>query len=130
MALIRRSLLWGSTLLVALAMLSCSSETSFRKKPVPVPGVKLEEKSLAWRGGPIGGALGGTVNGKVTEIIDRASRESAKEGNPVVYMSLDSYQRVEVHPVKDRAEGNCRLLHVEVYQRGTMVLGDEKEVCW
>jgi hypothetical protein len=130
MALIRRSLPFGVSLLVGLSLLSCSSETSLRKKPAPVPGVNLEKKSLAWRGGPIGGALGGPVNGKVTEIIERASLEAAKEGSPVAYISMNSFQRVEVHPVKVRAEGNCRLLHVEVYQEGTLVQGEEKEVCW
>jgi hypothetical protein len=130
MALIWRSLFLGFNLFLTLSLFSCGSETALRKKPVPVQGINLEEKDLTWRGGTIGGALGIPVKGKATEIIDRATREGAKEGLPVVYISLDGFQRVEVHPVKEKAEDHCRLLHLEVYQEGTLVRGEEKDVCW
>ncbi|HMK65456.1 MAG TPA: hypothetical protein VK564_06650 [Thermodesulfobacteriota bacterium] len=117
-------------LLISISFLSCSSETTLKGTPVPTPGMKLEEKDRIWRGGAIGAALGNPVEGKITDILIRAAREGAKDNVPLVYVSLDGVQRVEIHPSKGGSKDNCRLIRVQVYQEGTLYRDTLEEVCW
>jgi hypothetical protein len=119
-----------SFLLVSISFLSCSSETTLKGTPVPTPGMKLEEKDRIWRGGVIGAALGSPVEGKITDILIRAAREGAKDNVPLVYVSLDGVQRVEIHPSKGGPKDNCRLIRVQVYQEGALYRDTLEEICW
>jgi hypothetical protein len=118
------------SLLITFSFLACSSETTLKGKPVPTPGVKLEEKDRTWRGGTIGAALGNPIEGKITDILIRASREGAKDGLPLVYISLDGFQRIEIYPSKSGSKGNCRLIRVQAYQEGVLFRDTLEEVCW
>jgi hypothetical protein len=115
---------------ITFSFLSCSGDTALKGKPVPLPGMKLEEKDRTWRGGAIGAALGNPIEGKITDILTRASREGAKDGIPLVYISLDGFQRIEIHPAKAGSKENCRLIRVQVYQEGALYRDTLEEVCW
>jgi hypothetical protein len=115
---------------VLISFFSCSTETTLKGTPAPVPGMKLEEKERTWRGGAIGAALSNPIEGKITDIVIRAAREGAKDNVPLVYVSLDGVQRVEVHPAKGGSKDNCRLIRVQVYQEGALYRDTLDEVCW
>jgi hypothetical protein len=117
-------------LFVLISFFSCSTETTLKGTPAPVPGMKLEDKERTWRGGAIGAALGNPVEGKITDILTRAAREGARDNAPLVYVSLDGVQRVEIHPAKGGSKDNCRLLRVQVYQEGALYRDTLEEVCW
>ena len=128
-----RKLIPIGLLLISLAtglFWSCSSETSLKGKAVPDPGLKLVEKDLTWRGGAIGAALGNPVEGKIRDILNRASREGAREGLPTVYISLDGFQRVEIHPRKGGSREHCRQVQVQIYQEGALFQDSLEEICW
>jgi hypothetical protein len=117
-------------MVIGISLSSCSTETSVKGKAVPGPGMTLVEKDLTWRGGAIGGALGSPVEGKISDILTRASREGAKEGIPMVYISQGGFQRVEVHPAGGGTKEHCRLVRVQVYQEGVLFRDSPEEVCW
>ncbi len=89
----------------------------------------LIDKDNRWRGAMIGGLLGAALGGTVTEISQRASREAAQEGKPVVYESRDGFQRVEASPVNYNENTDCHKIRERVWQDGKLVKDEIKEVC-
>ncbi|MHB8842843.1 MAG: hypothetical protein ACYC56_13845, partial [Candidatus Aquicultor sp.] len=86
-------------LVSSLLVSSCSTGKTYQKGPVKDYPDVLEEKANTWRGGAIGASLCSPIEGKIKEISAQASREAAREGRPVAYLSLDGFQRVETYPV-------------------------------
>ena len=89
----------------------------------------LIDKNNRWRGAMIGGLLGAALGGTVTEISQRASREAAQEGKPVVYQSNDGFQRVEATPVDYNQNTDCHKIRERIWQDGKLVKDEVKEVC-
>lgn len=89
----------------------------------------LIDKDNRWRGAMIGGLLGAALGGTVTEISQRASREAAQEGKPVVYQSNDGFQRVEAAPIDYNENTDCHKIRERIWQDGKLVKDEVKEVC-
>jgi len=89
----------------------------------------LIDKDNRWRGAVIGGALGGIFGGTLGEISDRAARQAAYEGKPVVYESQDGYRRVEATPQSYNAETNCHKVRERIWEGDKLVKDQVKEVC-
>jgi outer membrane lipoprotein SlyB len=87
----------------------------------------LIDKNNRWRGAVIGGALGAILGGTITEISQRASRETAMANRPVEYRSEDGRERVYAEPVATK--GNCKTVKTSYYQDGRLVKTEEREVC-
>ena len=109
--------------------LSCSSEKAYQIGPVGGSDAPLVEKISTWKGGVMGAALGNPIEGKVMDVAVRASKEVAKEGKPVAYLSLDGFQRLEVYPVGKISKSNCRLIREQIFQEGKLIRDEVKEVC-
>ncbi len=108
---------------------ACSTEKAYQVGPVRTFEDSLVEKANTWRGGAIGAGLGSPLEGKVMEISTRAVREAAQEERPVVYLSLDGFQRVEVYPVGKGTKSACRLVREQIIQEGKVIRDEIKEVC-
>ncbi len=134
----------GVTLLVAVALIFSLFSTSFLSSCASsqrtyegaaagaalgsVAGLLIDKKNR-WRGAVVGGLLGGALGGTVTEISQRAAREAAVEGKPVVYQTTDGFQRVEATPVAHSAQTNCTKVRERVWQEGQLVKDEVREVC-
>jgi hypothetical protein len=84
----------------------------------------------SWRGGFLGGALSEPFSARIREVAGRAGNEAARSGNPVVYLSVDDLQRVEVFPLEGGARPNCRSLRQKIFQTGTLMQERVVEVCF
>ncbi len=89
----------------------------------------LIDKNNRWRGAVIGGLIGAALGGTVTEISQRASREAAAEGRPVVYESKDGFQRVQATPIDYNSNTDCHKIRERIWQDGELVKDEVKEVC-
>ncbi len=89
----------------------------------------LIDKKNRWRGGVLGALIGGVAAATVTEISQRAAREAAMQGRPVVYQSSDGFQRVEATPVGYDANTKCHKVRERIWQEGKLVKDEVKEVC-
>ena len=127
----------GITLLVAVALVSSLFSTLFFSsvatsqdtyKGAVVDGLLVDRKNR-WRGGVVGELLGVAFSGTVTEVSERAAREAAAEGKPVVYQTTDGFQRVEAMPVAHGAQTNCTKVRERVWQEGQSVNDEVKEIC-
>ena len=119
-----------SSLLVSLVLFpACSTEKVYQVGPVKSSIDPLDQKERTWRGGAIGAALGSPVTGKIVEISLRASQESARQGKPIAYLSLDGFQRVEAFSVGKGDTPNCSLVREQVFQGGQLIQDEIKEVC-
>jgi hypothetical protein len=85
-----------------------------------VAGLLIDDDNR-WRGALIGGLLGRALGGGVTEVSQRASREAAAEGRPVVYQSNDGFQRVEALPMKYNEQTRCHKVRERIWQEGNLV---------
>lgn len=128
----------STLLLLALSVSSLSLFTSCSQHGQTGAGVgagvgaaagALIDKENRWRGAVIGGALGGIFGGTLGEISDRAAREAAYEGKPVVYESQDGYRRVEAVPESYNERTNCHKVRERVWEGGELVKDQVKEVC-
>ena len=118
------------SVMVSLVLISaCSTGKTFQKGPVKTFPDSLVEKENTWRGGAIGASLGSPIEGKIKEISTQASREAAREGSPVAYLSLDGFQRVETYPVGKGKSKNCRLIREQIFQEGKLIRDEVKEFC-
>jgi hypothetical protein len=124
-----KGLLLLSTMVFLLLISACSMGKTYQKGPVRSFPDTLVEKSNAWRGGAIGASLGNPIEGKIKEISAQASREAAREGKPVAYLSLDGFQRVETFPVGKGGSNKCRLVREKIFQEGKIIRDEIKEVC-
>ena len=117
--------------MVSLFLISaCSTGKTYRKGPVKNFPDSLVEMTNTWRGGAIGASLGNPIEGKkINEISAQASREAAREGKPVAYLSLDGFQRVETYPVGKGQSTQCRLVREQIFQEGKLIRDEVKEVC-
>lgn len=89
----------------------------------------LLDRDNRWRGAVIGGLLGAAIGGTVTEVSNRAAREAAAEGRPVVYQSNDGFQRVEAAPVAYNERTDCHKVRERVWQDDELVRDEVREVC-
>ncbi|MBI4765815.1 MAG: hypothetical protein HY787_14660 [Deltaproteobacteria bacterium] len=118
------------SMMVSLLFISaCSTGKSTRKGPVRSFPDALIEKTNTWRGGAIGASLGSPMEGKIKEISAHASREAAREGKPVAYISLDGFQRVETFPVGKGGSTHCQLVREQIFQEAKLIRDEIKEVC-
>ncbi len=113
---------------VAYFRLRHGKNLSERSREGPIPDT-LVEKTNTWRGGAIGAPLGSPIEGKIKEISTQASREAAREGRPVAYLSLDGFQRVETYPVGKGESTKCRLVREQIFQEGKLIRDEIKEFC-
>jgi len=119
-----------SSLIVSLGLFpACSTENAYQVGPVKHSIDPLDQKERTWRGGAIGAALSSPIKGKLIEISLRASMESARQGRPIAYLSLDGFQRVEAFPVEKGETPNCPLIREQVFQGGKLIQDEIKEVC-
>jgi hypothetical protein len=119
-----------STMVPIFLILSCSTGKTYHKGPVKNFPDPLIEKTNTWQGGAIGASLGSPLGGKkISEISDQASREAARDGRPVAYLSLDGFQRVETFPVGKGQSNKCRLVREQIFQEGKLIRDEVKEFC-
>ena len=124
-----KGLLLLSTMISLLFISACSTGKTYQKGPVRSFPDALIEKTNTWRGGAIGASLGSPIEGKINEISAQASREAAREGKPVAYLSLDGFQRVETFPVGKGKSTQCRLVREKIFQEAKLIRDEIKEVC-
>ncbi len=98
------------------------------------PGVILDTGNLldqekSWRGMALGGAFGAAIKGKVGEIGQRAAEEAIRNKTPMVYLTTDGFQRLEVQVLKEDEKDRCSLVQERVYQDGTLAREEIKRIC-
>jgi hypothetical protein len=119
-----------STMVSSFLISSCTTGKTYQKGPVQNFPDSLVEKTSTWRGGAIGASLSSPIEGKnINEISAQASREAAREGKPVAYLSLDGFQRVEAYPVGKGQASECRLVREQIFQEGKLIRDEVKEFC-
>ncbi len=91
-------------------------------------GALLDRKN-PWRGGVIGATLGGVLGATITDISMQASREAAQTGRPVEYRTTDGRGVYRADPVDYNAHTKCHKIHERVWEDGTLVKDQIKEVC-
>ena len=135
------SLLLAVTLMFsALSLFSCANVNPYPTSERTYQGAAaggalgataglLIDRHNRWRGALIGGLIGAALGGTVTEISQRAAREAAEEGRPVVYQSNDGFQRVEASPVGYDEQSNCHKVRERVWQDDKLVKDEVREVC-
>lgn len=89
----------------------------------------LIDKENRWRGASIGSALGAVFGSSLADISERAAREAAQEGNPVVYSSEDGYRRIEATPQGFNERTNCHKVRERVWEDGQLIKDTVNEVC-
>ena len=99
-----------------------------------VPGLSVDTGTLvdqekSWRGMVLGGAFSPAIKGKISEISRRAAGEAIREKMPVVYLTTDGFQRLEVQVLSGEPQKGCPLIQERVYQDGTLVREEVKAVC-
>jgi hypothetical protein len=99
-----------------------------------VPGVIVDTGTLvdqekSWRGMVLGGAFSPAIKGKISEISRRAGEEAIRKKMPIVYLSTDGFQRLEVQSLEGEPKDRCPLIRERTYQDGTLVREEVKPVC-
>ena len=99
-----------------------------------VPGVTLDTGNLldqekSWRGMALGGAFSAPIKGKVGEIGRRASEEAIRKKMPMVYLTTDGFQRLEVQVLEEDPKDRCTLIQERIYQDGTLAREEIKQFC-
>ena len=123
--------LTGGMIFLLLFLQGCGGDSSLRKTPEPVEKETLIERESSWRGGVIGAVLGNPFKGKISDVSRRALLEGAKENKPMVFLSIDGIQRIEVYPLEADSENkpSCRRIKVRSYQNGKLIREEIKESC-
>ncbi len=98
------------------------------------PGVTLDTGNLldqekSWRGMALGGAFGAPIKGNVGDIGRRAAEEAIRNKTPMVYLTTDGFQRLEVQVLKEEEKDRCSLVQERVYQDGTLAREEIKKIC-
>jgi hypothetical protein len=112
-----------------LLLTACSSGKETQKSVLEPQALPLLEEGKTWRGGAIGGTLGQAVEGKRTAIAARARKEALRDNVPIVYISLDGLQRVEVYPRGNTKQGKCREVMEQIFKDGKQIQEEIKEEC-
>jgi hypothetical protein len=99
-----------------------------------VPGLSVDTGTLvdeekSWRGMILGGAFSPAIKGKISEISRRAAGEAIRKKMPIVYLSTDGFQRLEVQVLNGEPQKGCPLIQERTYQDGTLVREEVKAVC-
>jgi hypothetical protein len=99
-----------------------------------VPGVTVNtgtllEQEKSWRGMALGGAFGSPIKGKVDEIGRRAAEEAIRNKMPMVYLTTDGFQRLEVQVLEEDQKERCSLIQERIYQDGALVREEIKRFC-
>jgi hypothetical protein len=98
------------------------------------PGVTLDSGNLvdqekSWRGMALGGAFGSPIKGRIAEIGRRAAEEAVRNKMPMVYLTTDGFQRLEVQVLKEDQKERCALIQERIYQDGTLEREEIKQFC-
>ena len=99
-----------------------------------VPGVTLDTGTLldqekTWRGMALCGAFGPPIKGKLSEIGRRAAEEAIRKKMPMVYLTTDGFQRLEVQVLEEDQKDRCSLIQERIYQDGTLAREEIKKFC-
>jgi hypothetical protein len=99
-----------------------------------VPGVTLDTGTLldqdkSWRGMALGGAFSAPIKGKVGEIGRRAEEEAIRKKMPMVYLTTDGFQRLEVQVLEEDQKERCSLVQERIYQDGILTREEIKKIC-
>ncbi len=98
------------------------------------PGVTLDTGNLLdqeknWRGMVLCGPFGSPIKGKVGEIGWRAAEEAVRNKMPMVYLTTDGFQRLEVQVLEKGEKERCSLIQERIYQDGVLVREEIKRFC-
>lgn len=93
-----------------------------------VAGALLDSKN-PWRGGVIGAVLGALAGATITDVSMRASREAAVSNRPVEYRTTDGRGVYRADPVDYNAQTKCHKIHERVWEDGSLVKDQIREVC-
>jgi len=99
-----------------------------------VPGVivntgTLLDQEKTWRGMALCGAFSAPIKGKVGEIGRRAAEEAIRKKMPMVYLTTDGFQRLEVQVQEEDQKDRCTLIQERIYQDGTLAREEIKKIC-
>ena len=89
----------------------------------------LLDPEKTWRGMVLCGAFGPPIKGKVSEIGSRAAEEAIRKKMPMVYLTTDGFQRLEVQVLEEDQKERCALIQERIYQDGTLAREEIKKFC-
>jgi hypothetical protein len=89
----------------------------------------LLDQEKTWRGMVLCGAFGPPITGRISEISQRAAEETMRKKMPVVYLTADGFQRLEVRGLKGDQGDRCHLIQERTYQDGILVREEIKRFC-
>jgi len=125
--------LWLPLLMgVSLFLFGCAGMEGERS--AKVPGVTLDTGTLldqekTWRGMVLCGAFGPPIKGKLSEISRRAAEEAIGKKMPMVYLTTDGFQRLEVQVLEEDQKDRCALIQERIYQDGVLAREEIKQFC-
>jgi hypothetical protein len=98
------------------------------------PGVTLDTGNLldqekSWRGMALCGPFGSPIKGKVEEIGRRAAEEAIQKKMPMIYLTTDGFQRLEVQILGEDPKDRCTLVQERIYQDGILARETIKKIC-
>jgi hypothetical protein len=99
-----------------------------------VPGLivntgALLDQEKTWRGMVLCGAFGPPIKGKISEISRRVAEEAIRKKMPMVYLTTDGFQRLEVQVLEEGQKDRCTLIQERIYQDGTLAREEIKQFC-
>lgn len=86
----------------------------------------LLDKHNRWRGAVIGAAAGAVVGAAVGDMMVTASKQAAKEGKPVTYISEDGRHKVTATPMQDSYNG--KWVRQQVWEDGRLKIDQTKQI--
>ena len=89
----------------------------------------LQDQEKSWRGMVLGGAFGPPIKARMSEISRQAAEEAIRKKLPVVYLSNDGFQRLEIQTLGEDQKDRCHLIQERAFQDGTLVREEIKRVC-
>jgi hypothetical protein len=125
--------LWLPLLTIGfLFFIGCAGLEGDRSPKVPgliVNTGTLLDHEKSWRGMALGGAFGSPIKGKVDEIGRRAAKEAIRNKMPMVYLTTDGFQRLEVQVLEEDQKDRCSLIQERIYQDGTLAREEIRRIC-
>jgi len=115
-----------------LFFIGCAGMEGDRSPKVPgliVNTGTLLDQEKSWRGMALGGAFSAPIKGNVGEIGRRAAEEAVRKKMPMVYLTTDGFQRLEVQVLEQDQKDRCTLIQERIYQDGTLAREEIKQLC-
>ena len=91
--------------------------------------ISLLDNGRSWKGGVIGGAIGAVARATLADISLRASQEVLKNGKPVRYRTDDGCGAYRADPLSYNERTKCRKIRERVWENGTLIKDETREVC-